>query len=130
MKTMEKSGYFDGYTDEESGETGVEIYGRDVIHLNGKVTSKTPLLTTAQDFAGAINELFQSGTGGGDDIVSVIRSGGTLTVHTVSGRGTENPVIKSNSYALSIQSPRRGTITKRESTTITRKWAAEQMTEV
>lgn len=67
MKTMEESGYFDGYTDEESGETGVEIYGRDVIHLNGKVTSKTPLLTAAQDFAGAINELFQSGSGGGDE---------------------------------------------------------------
>ena len=67
MKTMEESGYVDGYTDEESGETGVEIYGRDVIYLNGKVTSKTPLLTAAQDFAGAINELFQSGSGGGDE---------------------------------------------------------------
>ena len=63
MKTMEESGYVDGYIDESNGETGVEIYGRDVIHLNGKVTSKTPLLTAAQDFAGAINELFQSGSG-------------------------------------------------------------------
>lgn len=130
MKTMEESGYVDGYTDEESGETGVEIYGRDVIHLNGKVTSKTPLLTTAQDFAGAINELFQSGTGGGDDIVSVIRSGSTLTVHTVSGRGTENPVIKANSYTLSIQTICRITITTSGSTTITRKWSAEFITAV
>ena len=64
---MEESGYVDGYTDESTGDIGVEIYGRDVIHLNGKVTSKTPLLTTAQDFAGAINELFQSDPGGGDE---------------------------------------------------------------
>lgn len=127
---MEESGYVDGYTDENTGDIGVEIYGRDVIHLNGKVTSKTPLLTAAQDFAGAINELFQSGTGGGDDIVSVIRSGGTLTVHTVSGRGTENPVIKENSYTLSIQTICRITITKSGSTTITRKWSAEFITEV
>ena len=67
MKTMEESGYVDGYTDESTGDIGVEIYGRDVIHLNGKVTSKTPLLTAAQDFAGAINELFQSDPGGGDE---------------------------------------------------------------
>ena len=79
-----------------------------------------------------IGMMLGGGGGGkkGDDIVSVIRSGGTLTVHTVSGRGTENPVIKSNSYALSIQTICRVTITKSGSTTITRKWSAEFITAV
>ncbi len=52
------------YEDDENAEYGVEITGRDAIKLNAeKVLVKTPLLTNAQDVAGAINELFQDGSG-------------------------------------------------------------------
>ena len=60
MKTKKESGYFDGYTDEDTGDIGAEISGRDVIRLNAPkviLSPDTPLLTKAQDLAGAINEL-------------------------------------------------------------------------
>ena len=49
---------------------GIEIKGKDMIKLNAPfvyLSDDTPLLTTAQDLAGAINELFQGGSGGGDE---------------------------------------------------------------
>ena len=70
MKTKKESGYFDGYTDEDTGDIGAEVSGQDVIRLNAPkviLSPDTPLLTKAQDLAGAINELFQSGSGGGDE---------------------------------------------------------------
>lgn len=48
---------------------GVQIKGKDVILLNAPevlLSPDTPLLTTAQDIAGAINELFMLDPGGGD----------------------------------------------------------------
>ena len=70
MKSMKESGYVDGYTDENTGDIGIEIYGRDAVLLNApevRLSPDTPLLTKAQDVAGAINELFQLDPGGGDD---------------------------------------------------------------
>ena len=49
---------------------GIEIKGKDMVKLNAPfvyLSDDTPLLTTAQDLAGAINELFQGGSGGGDE---------------------------------------------------------------
>lgn len=49
---------------------GVQIKGKDVILLNAPevlLSPDTPLLTEAQDVAGAINELFMLDPGGGDD---------------------------------------------------------------
>ena len=52
------------YEDDDNEEYGIEIKGKNVVKLNAdKVLVKTPLLTTAQDLAGAINELFQGGSG-------------------------------------------------------------------
>lgn len=48
---------------------GVGVKGKDVIMLDApevKLSPDTPLLTNAQDIAGAINELFQLDPGGGD----------------------------------------------------------------
>ncbi|MBP1561882.1 MAG: leucine-rich repeat domain-containing protein [Oscillospiraceae bacterium] len=56
-------------TETKTNKEGVQIKGKDVILLNApevKLSPKTPLLTKAQDVAGAINELFQLDPGGGD----------------------------------------------------------------
>ena len=62
---VEKAGQHGGTYFPETDELGYKFdYPR--VHITGKVTSDTPLETTAQDFAGAINELFTDITGGGD----------------------------------------------------------------
>ena len=53
----------------KDGKEGVNIKGQDVVLLDApevRLSPDTPLLTNAQDLAGAINELFQSEPGGGD----------------------------------------------------------------
>lgn len=53
----------------EGSKEGVGVKGKDVIMLDApevKLSPDTPLLTNAQDIAGAINELFQLDPGGGD----------------------------------------------------------------
>lgn len=53
----------------KDGKEGVNIKGQDVILLDApevRLSPDTPLLTNAQDVAGAINELFQLDPGGGD----------------------------------------------------------------
>ena len=53
-------------------DEGIEIKGKDIVKLNAPfvyLSDDTPLLTSAQDLAGAINELFQGGSGGGDEAV-------------------------------------------------------------
>ncbi|MGN0587168.1 MAG: hypothetical protein ACI4JF_07775, partial [Oscillospiraceae bacterium] len=69
MKVKREAGYFDGYTDEDSGKVGSVIHGKDIILLDAPevmLSPDTPLLTNAQDVAGAINELFQLDPGGGE----------------------------------------------------------------
>lgn len=69
MNVKKEAGYFDGYTEEDSGKVGAKIHGKDIILLDAaevRVSPDTPLLTNAQDVAGAINELFQLDPGGGD----------------------------------------------------------------
>jgi hypothetical protein len=57
----EQGGFYDPATDEKGYMLD---YPR--VHVTGKVTTDTPLLTTSQDVAGAINELFTLDPGGGD----------------------------------------------------------------
>ena len=67
---MADENYVDLYNDTESGKEGTMVAGRDVILLDAPevlLSPDTPLLTNAQDVAGAINELFSSGGEGGDD---------------------------------------------------------------
>lgn len=55
---------------ETTTKEGVQIKGKDVILLNAPevlLSPDTPLLTEAQDVAGAINELFMLDPGGGDE---------------------------------------------------------------
>ena len=87
----------DGNTTEEEKE-GIQIKGKDVIFLNAAKIyppqdpdllpdgQYTPLLTEAQDIVGAINELFQCGSGGGD-IFLVNGSESGITVTMVKNRG-------------------------------------------
>lgn len=70
---MDDESYIDLYTatDEETGEEteGMIVKGKDVVMLNAPevlLSPETPLLTEAQDVAGAINELFGLGAKGGD----------------------------------------------------------------
>lgn len=59
-----ETGNITTYEDDDNKEYGIEIKGKNVVKLNAdKVLVKTQLLTTAQDLAGAINELFQGGSG-------------------------------------------------------------------
>ena len=65
---MADENYID-FIKKDSNE-GIEIKGKDMIKLNAPfvyLSDDTPLLTSAQDLAGAINELFQGGSGGGDE---------------------------------------------------------------
>ena len=53
----------------KDGKEGVNIKGQDVVILDApevRLSPDTPLLTNAQDVAGAINELFQLDPGGGE----------------------------------------------------------------
>lgn len=70
---MADENYIDLYTatDEETGEEteGMIVKGKDVVMLDAPevlLSPETPLLTEAQDVAGAINELFGLGAKGGD----------------------------------------------------------------
>lgn len=67
---MADKNYVDFYMDEKTNKEGMEIAGKNVIRLDAPevlLSPDTPLLTNAQDVAGAINELFNEGGGGGDD---------------------------------------------------------------
>ncbi|MCH5192993.1 MAG: leucine-rich repeat protein [Oscillospiraceae bacterium] len=58
------------YIDDKEKKEGIAVTSKDVIQLDAPevlLSPDTPLLTNAQDVAGAINELFKEGGGGGDD---------------------------------------------------------------
>lgn len=64
---MADESYIDLY--DENDKEGMIVKGKDVVMLDARevlLSPDTPLLTKAQDVAGAINELFSSGTGGGE----------------------------------------------------------------
>ena len=64
INSENETGNITTYEDDDNEEYGIEIKGKNVVKLNAdKVLVKTPLLTSAQDLAGAINELFQGGSG-------------------------------------------------------------------
>lgn len=133
MKSMKESGYVDGYTDESTGDIGIEIYGRDVVLLNApevRLSPDTPLLTKAQDVAGAINELFQSGTGGGDDIYITSYTDTSLAVTVISDRTAETPEITVYAFTFTLKEYK--TITKSSTSkgTSTRTWIKNIITSV
>ena len=69
MAAKTEAGYIDGYVSDD-GKIGLEVHGEEAVKLNAPfvyLSDDTPLLTTAQDLAGAINELFQGDSGGGDE---------------------------------------------------------------
>ena len=69
MAAKTEAGYIDGYVSDD-GKIGLEVHGEEAVKLNAPLvylSDDTPLLTSAQDLAGAINELFQGGSGGGDE---------------------------------------------------------------
>lgn len=61
-----ETGTIDGYYDSVNNEKGI-TYDVEVLHVSGKIRTDTTLATSAQDVAGAINELFTLEPGGGDD---------------------------------------------------------------
>lgn len=70
-----KTTYDDGNISRKK-EQGYVVQGKDCIYLNApKIypSKDTPLLTEAPDIVGAINELFQSGAGGGDAEGAIIK---------------------------------------------------------
>lgn len=72
---MNDENFIDLYVDSESKNEGIEIKGRNIVLLNAPevlLSPDTPLLTEAQDIAGAINELFQSGGEGSDGNLRII----------------------------------------------------------
>lgn len=133
MKSMKESGYIDGYTDESTGNIGIEIYGRDAVLLNApevRLSPDTPLLTKAQDVAGAINELFQSGTGGGDDIYITSYTDTSLAVTVISDRTAETPEITVSTFSFTLKEFKTVTTAKTSKGESTRTWIKRIITSV
>lgn len=63
---LEQCAEIGDFYDSATDETGVKVDTQRV-HVTGKITTDTPLLTTAQNVADAINELFTLDPGGGND---------------------------------------------------------------
>lgn len=62
---LEQCAEIGDFYDSSTDETGVKVDTQRV-HVTGKITTDTPLLTEAQDLAAAVNELFTLDPGGGD----------------------------------------------------------------
>lgn len=124
----------------ETKEQGYMIQGKDVIFLNAPKIyppqdpdllpdgQYTPLLTEAQDFVGAINELFLSGSGGGDVfIVSGSESG--ITVTMVKNRG-EDQELTAEFFTFSTNTYKTITTLSSGSTSIEKTWSKTIITEI
>lgn len=112
-------------------EQGYMIQGRDCIYLNApKIypSNDTPLLTDAPDIVGAINELFQCGSGGGDVFqVSGSRSG--ITVTTVKNRG-EAQELSVEFFTFKTKEFKTLTTVTSGNTTVSKIWSKTVITEV
>lgn len=100
---MADENYTEYYYNEETGEEGIEIAGKDVILLNAHevlLSPDTPLLTEAQDLAGAINELFQSGGGGGDgNLRSIIDNNSSTIIIGIEDEVDSEKIVTDNHYS-------------------------------
>ena len=98
---MADENYIEVYADDETHKEGTLIKGKDVIQLEAPevlLSPDTPLLTEAQDVAGAINELFRSGSGGGDDVYIVQGSPSELSVTVVRNRSSDAPEYEPHTF--------------------------------
>lgn len=124
----------------ETKEQGYMVQGKDAIFLNAPKIyppqdpdllpdgKYTPLLTEAQDFVGAINELFLSGAGGGDVfIVSGSESG--ITVTMVKNRG-EDQELTSEFFSFVTKTYKTITTLSAGNTSIEKTWSKTVITEV
>ena len=132
---MADENYVDLYKDEETGKVGTIIAGKDVVRLNAPevlLSPDTPLLTNAQDLAGAINELFQSGGEGGDgqDVYTVNGSGSSITVQTVSGRSSGSPAIKTYNFSFTTKEFKKSTTITGSNKVITKTWTKNIITSI
>ena len=83
---------------------GIEIKGKDMVKLNAPfvyLSDDTPLLTTAQDLAGAINELFQGGSGGGD--LKGIIDDGLSSLSVILTDNAETPTLSEYGYTYTAK---------------------------
>ena len=83
---------------------GIEIKGKDMIKLNAPLvylSDDTPLLTNAQDLAGAINELFQGGSGGGD--LKGIIDDGMSSLSVILTDNAETPTLSEYGYTYAVK---------------------------
>lgn len=97
---MNDENFIDLYCDDTAEKEGIEIKGRDVILLDAPevlLSPDTPLLTEAQDIAGAINELFQSGGEGSDGNLRVISDNDSDSL--VIGIEKEESIVTENNYS-------------------------------
>lgn len=115
---------------EKLGEMTVEedTDGKAVWVFEGKIKTDVPLETDAQDIVGAINELFQSGSGGGD-VFSVSGSESGITVTTVKNRGDTQELTAEN-FTFKIKTYKTVTTLKSGKTTIDKTWSKTAISEV
>ena len=124
----------------ETTEQGYMIQGKDVIFLNAAKIyppqdpdllpdgQYTPLKTDAQDFVGAINELFQLCAGGGD-VFLVNGSESGITVTTVKNRG-EAQELTADFFTFETKTYKTITTVGSGKTTIEKTWSKNVITAV
>ena len=99
---MADENYTDIYYDSENDKEGIEIRGKNAVLLNAPevlLSPDTPLLTEAQDIAGAINELFQSGGEGSDGNLRKINDNNSDSlVIGIENVIEEETIISENNY--------------------------------
>lgn len=132
---MADENYVDLYKDEETGKVGTIIAGKDVVRLGAPevlLSPDTPLLTNAQDVAGAINELFSEGEGGGDgkDIYVVNGSASSVTVQTVTGRNSDPPAVSSHTFSFTSRNFYKSTTITGTNKVITKTWTKNIITSI
>lgn len=130
----------DGGNAVETKEQGYMIQGKDCIFLNAAKIyppqdpdllpdgQYTPLLTEHQDIVGAINELFQCGSGGGD-VFQVGGSGSGITVTTVKNRGKAQE-LTTEFFTFKTKEFKTMTTVTSGNTTVTKMWSKTVITEV
>lgn len=103
MAAKTEAGYIDGYVSDD-GKIGLEVHGEEAVKLNAPfvyLSDDTPLLTTAQDLAGAINELFQGGSGGGD--LKGIIDDGLSSLSVILTDNAETPTLSEYGYTYAAK---------------------------
>lgn len=115
---------------EKLGEMTVEedTDGKAVWVFEGKIRTDVPLETEAKDIVGAINELFQSGSGGGD-VFLVSGSGSGITVTMVKNRG-ETQELDVEMFTFNNKTYKTITTVSSGNTQIEKIWSKSAISEV